>query len=70
MAIPSHISQPLAPSPTFLHYASEYEECFGPSCYLIEGAARLPEIKPHHAVVEHDGGTIEGDFLFGCVMTH
>ena len=40
----------------------------GHLAYLIEGAARLPEIKPHHAVVEHDGGTIEGDFLFGCVM--
>ena len=40
----------------------------GHLAYLIEGAARIPTIKPHFAELIYDGGMIEDEFLFGCVM--
>jgi len=39
----------------------------GPLAYVLEGIRRLPEIRPHHMVIEHDGTTLEGDFIFGAV---
>ncbi len=39
----------------------------GPLAYVLEGIRRLPEIRPHHMVIEHDGERLEGDFIFGAV---
>lgn len=39
----------------------------GPLAYVLEGIRRLPDIRPHHIVVAHDGERIEGDFIFGAV---
>ena len=40
----------------------------GHLAYIIEGISHLPSIRTHHTVVEYDEGTIDGDFIFGCVM--
>ena len=39
----------------------------GPIAYVLEGIRRLPDIRAHHMIVEHDGERIEGDFIFGAV---
>lgn len=40
---------------------------FGHLAYIFEGIGHLPSIKPVRTVVEYDDGTIEGNFVFGCV---
>lgn len=54
---------------TEVSYATpqEAKRAFGHMAYMLEGIRSLPTITPHHAVVEHDGGTVEGDFIFGAV---
>ena len=39
----------------------------GRAAYILEGIRRLPSIKAYRLTVEHDGGRVEGDFLFGMV---
>lgn len=39
----------------------------GHFAYLLEGTRRLSELHPYRMQVRHDGGTIEGDFIFGAV---
>src|SRR5450756_1395296 len=39
----------------------------GPLAYVLEGIRRLPELRHHHMVVEHDGQRLEEDFIFGAV---
>lgn len=39
----------------------------GRSAYVLEGIKRLPQVKPYRMRVEYDGGSVEGDFLFGMV---
>ena len=39
----------------------------GHLAYVLQGAAQLPKIESYKARVEHDGGVIEGDFLYGSV---
>ncbi len=40
---------------------------FGHSAYLMEGVKEIGKIDPFKAVVEVDGETIEGEFVFGSV---
>jgi len=40
----------------------------GHLAYIIEGIGKIAEIKARHAKVEYDGGVIEDDFIFGCIM--
>lgn len=44
-----------------------FKNAFGHLAYVLEGAARLPSLQSYRLRVEHDGGTEEGDFLFGMV---
>lgn len=39
----------------------------GRMAYILEGIKRLPNLKYYHAAVEYDGGSCEGDYLFGMV---
>ncbi len=39
----------------------------GNLAYLLEGAKKLPTIKPHHMKISYDGGEIEDDFIYGMV---
>lgn len=39
----------------------------GRSAYVLEGIKRLPQLKPYHMCIEHDGGCSEGDYLFGMI---
>ena len=50
-------------------YATPQKEknALGLLAYLLEGIRSLPEIRPYHLTVEHDGKTVEGDFIFGLV---
>ncbi|NCE63559.1 diacylglycerol kinase family lipid kinase [Pseudoflavonifractor sp. 524-17] len=44
-----------------------FKNMFGHLAYLLEGATRLTSLQSSRLRVEHDGGTVEGDFLFGMV---
>ena len=39
----------------------------GRAAYILEGIRRLPTIKTYRMSITHDGGQVEGDFLFGMV---
>ena len=39
----------------------------GHLAYVLGGLADFPAIKPHHTIIEYDGQTTEGDFIFGGV---
>lgn len=45
----------------------QFKSAFGHLAYVMEGAARLGSIKPYHLTAEHDGGVLEGDFIYGMV---
>jgi len=39
----------------------------GHLAYVLNGIASVAKIKPRHTIVEYDGKTVEGDFVFGGV---
>jgi YegS/Rv2252/BmrU family lipid kinase len=43
------------------------KRALGHFAYVTAGLASVPTIKPQHAVVTYDDGTLEGDFVFGAV---
>lgn len=43
------------------------KRALGHFAYVIDGLASMPLIKPHHTIIEYDGGRIEDDFIFGGV---
>ena len=43
------------------------KQALGHFAYVLEGMTRLPNLPTTAAIVEHDGGVIEGDFIFGGV---
>ena len=47
--------------------SQQFKILFGHLAYVVEGVARLPGLKSYSLTVEHDGGTLEGDFLYGMV---
>lgn len=46
----------------------EFKNAFGHLAYLMEGALKLGDLgKSYRMKVEHDGGVIQGDFIYGMV---
>ena len=46
----------------------EFKNAFGHLAYLLEAATKLGDLgRGYHLTVEHDGGTLEGDFIYGMV---
>lgn len=45
----------------------ETKKALGHLAYVLEGMTELKTIAPEHCIIKYDGGTIEGDFLFGAV---
>lgn len=46
----------------------EFKNAFGHLAYLLEGATKLGDLgRGYHLTVEHDGGTLEDDFIYGMV---
>lgn len=45
----------------------QFKNMFGHMAYLLEGLSRLGNLKGYRLAVEHDGGSLEGEFLFGMV---
>lgn len=43
------------------------KKLLGHAAYVVDGVASLPKIQAYHCVVEHDNGTVEGDFLYGGI---
>ena len=39
----------------------------GQAAYFFEGIKSLGNIKPYHLKFTHEGGTVEGDYLFGAI---
>ena len=45
-----------------------FKSAFGHLAYVLEGATKLGDLgRSYHLKVEHDGGSLEGDFLYGMV---
>lgn len=44
-----------------------FKNMFGHLAYLLEGVSRLGSIQSYRLTVEHDGGTLEGEYIFGMV---
>jgi YegS/Rv2252/BmrU family lipid kinase len=44
-----------------------FKNMFGHFAYLLEGMMRLGSIESYPLTVEHDGGTEEGEYIFGMV---
>lgn len=43
----------------------EFKNLFGHLAYLLNGVTRLGSIKSYPLTITHDGGTLEGDFIYG-----
>ncbi|SHI10675.1 lipid kinase, YegS/Rv2252/BmrU family [Sporobacter termitidis DSM 10068] len=43
------------------------KRALGHLAYVIGGLASMSAIKPQHTVITYDGGTLEGDYIFGGV---
>ena len=54
---------------TEVSYATpqEYKNVLGHQAYLLEGLKSIPFINPSHLVIESNGETVEGDFIYGMV---
>ena len=45
----------------------DLKKALGHLAYVIEAVSSLPSIKSYHALVEYDGGSLEGRFIYGAV---
>lgn len=45
----------------------QFKNTFGHLAYVLRGCAELGSLKSYPLRVEHDGGTLEGEYLFGMV---
>ena len=46
----------------------QFKSAFGHLAYVLEGATKLGDLgRGYHLTVAHDGGTLEGDFIYGMV---
>lgn len=45
----------------------ESKNTLGPLAYFIEGVTKLPYLTSCHAIITHDTGKIEGDFIYGSI---
>ncbi|HHT16931.1 MAG TPA: YegS/Rv2252/BmrU family lipid kinase [Papillibacter sp.] len=43
------------------------KRALGHLAYVLGGLASMKEIKPRHTIIEYEGGSIEGEFIFGAV---
>ena len=43
------------------------KQTLGHLAYVLEGVGHIGKIVPHQIKVTHDGGTVEGEFIFGAV---
>jgi len=46
----------------------EEKNALGYLAYLLNALSTPPNLSPYHLKVEHDGGELEGDFIFGAVV--
>ena len=44
-----------------------FKNLFGHLAYVLQGIGKLGSIRSWQMTIEHDGGTIEGEFIFGMV---
>lgn len=54
---------------TEVSYATpqQMKNVLGHQAYILEAARKLTSIKPARMIIEHDGGRIEGEFLYGMI---
>ena len=45
----------------------DQKKWLGHLAYVLQGAQQLNKIEPIHAIIEHDNGIIEADFLYGSM---
>lgn len=45
----------------------EFKNAFGHLAYVLKGASELTSLKSYKLKVEHDGGMLEGEYLYGMV---
>jgi len=46
---------------------TENKRALGHLAYVLEGVGQLTKITPRKLIMEHDGGRVEGEFIFGGV---
>jgi len=44
-----------------------FKNTFGQLAYVLEGMGRIASLKGYPLTVEHDGGVVKGNFLFGMI---
>ena len=47
--------------------AQSLKNLLGHLAYVVDGVASIPRITAYHTVVDYDGGTVEGNFLYGGI---
>lgn len=54
---------------TEVSYATpqELKQTIGHMAYMLEGIKRLPKLTSYKAIIEHDGGVIKDEFIFGAI---
>ena len=54
---------------TEVSYATpqEAKQALGHLAYMLEGIRHLGDINAYHAIVQYEGGVLEGDFIFGAI---
>ncbi len=45
----------------------QFKNALGHLAYVLKGATELASLKSYHLRVEHDGGVVEGDYIYGMV---
>ncbi len=45
----------------------QFKNVFGHLAYVLKGVAELASLKGYRLTVEHDGGVLEGEYLYGMV---
>ena len=45
----------------------QFKNMFGHLAYVLKGVAEVANLKSYHLRLEHDGGVLEGEYLYGMV---
>lgn len=45
----------------------QFKSLFGHLAYVLQGVSRITSLKTYVLRIEHDGGTVEGEFIYGMV---
>ena len=47
--------------------SQDIKNILGHMAYILEGIKRVPNLQKYHMLINHDGGFLEGDFIYGMI---